>query len=232
VDRRRLRQIASGAAFVAVCAVAVLIVVSQAGSGSGGDTELEGVGIVRDQLRGVPQDGTVLGNPRADVTITEYGDLQCPICREFSIRTIPGLIDGVVREGIARLDFRQWVVIGREPHAQSTLAANAALAAGLQDSYWNYIELFYRNQGGEESGYVTDEFLTAVAREAGVPDIRRWNRDRRDRRWDEVLARTDAEAASLGFTGTPSVIVEGPTGRETLGVPTLEDVEEAVRAVE
>lgn len=232
MDRRRLGQIASGAAFLAVCAVAVLIVVSQAGGGSGGDTELEDIAVVRGELRAVPQDGTVLGDSKADVTITEYGDLQCPICREFSIRTIPGLIDGVVRDGRASLDFRQWVVIGREPHAQSTLAAKAALAAAEQDRYWNYVELFYRNQGPEESGYVTDEFLTAVAEGAGVPDIPRWNRDRRDPRWDKVLARADAEAPELGFTGTPSLLVEGPGGRQTLGVPTLEDVEEAVRAVE
>src|SRR5215207_7046562 len=223
MDRRRLTQIASGAAFLAVCAVAVLIVVSQAGGGSGGDTELEDVGLVRDELRGVPQDGTVIGDTRTDVMITEYGDLQCPICREFSIRTIPGLIDGVVRERRASLDFRQWVEIGREPHAQSTLAAKAALAAAEQARYWNYVELFYRNQGAEESGYVTDEFLTAIAKGAGVPDIGRWNRDRDDPRWDEVLARADAEAASLGFTGTPSVVVEGPGGRQTLGVPTPED---------
>jgi protein-disulfide isomerase len=232
VDRRRLGQIASGVAFVAVCAVAVLIVVSQAGGGSGGDTELEDVGVVRGELRGVPQGGTVLGDPKSRVRIVEYGDLQCPICREFSIRTAPGLIDGVVREGRASLDFRQWVVIGREPHAQSTLAAKAALAAAEQDRYWNYVELFYRNQGAEESGYVTDDFLTAIARGAGLHDIRRWNRDRRDPRWDAALARTNAEAAELGFTGTPSVVVEGPGGRETLGVPTLEDVEAAVQAVE
>jgi protein-disulfide isomerase len=232
VDRRRLGQIASGVAFVAVCAVAVLIVVSQAGGGSGGDTELEDVGVVRGELRGVPQGGTVLGDPKSGVRIVEYGDLQCPICREFSIRTVPGLIDGVVREGRASLDFRQWVVIGREPHAQSTLAAKAALAAAEQDRYWNYVELFYRNQGAEESGYVTDDFLTAIAKGAGLHDIRRWNRDRRDPRWDAALARTNAEAAELGFTGTPSVVVEGPGGRETLGVPTLEDVEAAVQAVE
>jgi protein-disulfide isomerase len=232
VDRRRLGQIASGAAFLAVCGVAILIVVSQAGGGSGGDTELEDVGIVRDELRSVPQRGTLLGDSEAEVQIVEYGDLQCPICREFSIRTIPGLIGGVVSDGRASLDFRQWVVIGREPRAESTLAAKAALAASEQDRYWNYVELFYRNQGAEESGYVTDEFLTAIARGAGVRDIRRWNRDRRDPRWDEVLARGAAEAAELRFTGTPSLLVEGPGGRRTLGVPTLEEVEAAVRSVE
>jgi protein-disulfide isomerase len=209
-----------------------LIVVSQAGGGSGGDTDLEDVGLVKQQLQGVPQHGTVLGDPNAEVKVVEYGDLQCPICREFSVQTVPGLIDEVVRRDIASYEFRQWTVIGPSPHTQSTNAANAALAASEQGRYWNYVELFYRNQGAEESGYVTDEFLTAIARGAGVPDIPRWNRDRRDPRWDDVLARTDAEAAELGFTGTPSVVVEGPGGRQTLGVPTLEDVEEAVRAVE
>ena len=34
-------------------------------------------------LKGIPQHGTTLGNPKAPVTFTEYGDLQCPICKDF-----------------------------------------------------------------------------------------------------------------------------------------------------
>ena len=58
----RARQIASGVAFLAVCAIAVLIVISQSGGGSGGDTKLEDVGLVEQQLHGIPQHGTVLGD--------------------------------------------------------------------------------------------------------------------------------------------------------------------------
>jgi protein-disulfide isomerase len=231
VDRRRLGQIASGVAFLAVCAVAVLIVVSQAGGGSGGDTDLEDVGLVKQQLQGVPQHGTVLGDPNAKVKVVEYGDLQCPICREFSVQTVPGLIDEVVRKDTASYEFRQWTVIGPSPHTQSTNAANAALAASEQGRYWNYVELFYRNQGTEESGYVTDAFLRAIAKGAGVPNLAKWERDRSSPRWDELLARANAEASSLGFTGTPAVLVEGPGGRRTLTVPTLEDIESATEAV-
>ena len=43
--RQRLLQLGSAAAFLAVVAVAVLIVVSQ-NQGSGGDTNLEDVGLV------------------------------------------------------------------------------------------------------------------------------------------------------------------------------------------
>jgi len=232
VDRRQARQITSGVVFLAVCAIAVLIVVSQAGGGSGGDTDLEDVDLVRQQLRGIPQRGTVLGDPKADVKFVEYGDLQCPICKDFSVQEAPGLIAQVVRRGTASYDFRPWTVIGPSPHTQSTLAAKAALAASQQDHYWNYVELFYRNQGAEESGYVTEPFLTAIAKGAGVTDIARWNRDRHSKRWDELLSRTDSEAASLDFAGTPSFLVEGPAGRRTLTVPTLDDIEGAIREVE
>jgi len=232
VDRTRARQIASGVAFLGVCAIAVLIVVSQTGGGSGGDTHLEDVGLVEQQLHGIPQHGTVLGDPGAKVRVIEYGDLQCPVCKGFSESVAPELIDQVVRKGTASYDFRQWPVIGDAPYAQSTLAAKAALAASEQGRYWNYIELFYRNQGGEESGYVTAPFLTAIAKGAGVADIARWNRDRASRKWSATLARTDAEAGKLGFVGTPSFVVEGPGGRRTLTVPTFGDIEGAIQAVE
>ena len=231
MDRTRARQIASGVAFLAVCAIAVLIVVSQTGDGSGGDTHLEDVGLVEQQLHGLPQHGTVLGDPRARVRVIEYGDLQCPVCKGFSESVAPELIDQVVRKGTASYDFRQWPVIGAAPHTQSTIAAKAALAASEQGRYWNYVELFYRNQGAEESGYVTDPFLTAIAKGAGVRDIARWNRARRSGRWDAVLARTDAEAGRLGFAGTPSFLVEGPAGRRTLTVPSLADLQAAIQAV-
>jgi protein-disulfide isomerase len=232
VDRRRLGQIASGAAFLAVCAVAVLIVVSLAGGGSGGDTDLEDVAIVREQLQGIPQHGTVLGDPKAPVKVIEFADLQCPVCRNFSTQIAPDLIAQLVRPGTASYELRQWTVIGDPPHTQSANAAKAALAASEQDRYWNYVELFYRNQGDEESGYVTDSFLTAIAKGAGVPDIGRWDRDRGSAKWNRVLARSAQEAASLGFAGTPSFVVEGPGGKRTLAVPTLGDIEGAVRAVE
>lgn len=231
MDRQRLTQIASGAAFLALCAVAVLIVVSQAGGGSGGDTKLEDVGLVRNQLRGIPQQGTVLGEPRADVRVIEFADLQCPICRDLSIEVAPDLISQLVRTEMASYELRQWPVIGEPPYEQSTTAAKAALAASEQGRYWNYVELFFRNQGTEESGYVTDDFLTAIARGAGVKDIPEWNRDRRSDRWDEAVT-TSAEAQSLGLGGTPSFVVEGPRGQKALTAPDFEDIQEAIQEVQ
>lgn len=93
------------------------------------------------------------------------------------------------------------------------------------------IELFYRNQGEENSGYVTDSFLTSIAEAAGVKDIK-WNSDRQDSRWDAVLSKNSTEAQNLGFTGTPSILVQGPGGRKPFAaIPTFSQIQTAVKAV-
>jgi protein-disulfide isomerase len=214
--RKRLLQIGSAAVFLAIVAVAVLIVITQSET-SGGDTSLEEVGAVKRELSGIPQSGLTLGEPSAKVTLAEFGDLQCPVCKGFSEEIIPDVIDSKVRSGEAKIEFRNFTIISQE----SIPAAAAAIAAGKQGKGWIFIELFYRNQGLEASGYVTDEFLTEIARAAGVPDISQWSQDRNSNVVLRQVQSETAEAQSLGFTGTPSFAVEGPgsKGREVLGTP-------------
>ena len=224
--RRRLLQFGSAAAFLAIVVVAVLIVVSQSQT-DGGDSKIEDVTVVDSELRGIPQDELVLGRPDATVRLVEFGDLQCPVCKGVAEEVLPQVIDSKVRSGKARLEFRNFVIISDE----STPAGAAAIAAGMQGRGWNFLEVFYRNQGFERSGYVTDEFLTSVAKAAGVPDIGRWNRDRRSKSVLAEVRRSGAEAERLGFSGTPSFAVEGPAtaGLEPLGfLNTAEEVEAAV----
>jgi protein-disulfide isomerase len=226
--RQRLVRLGSGALFLAVVVVAGAIVISQSGDDSGGDTSLEGVAQVENELRGLDQQGLTLGDSKAKVTVVEFGDLQCPVCKAYSEQIVPEVIDGPVRSGEAKLEFRNWVIIG----AQSQDAAKAALAASRQGRYWSFITLFYRNQGTENTGYVTDAFLNSVARGAGVEDIESWDQDRQSSSWDSQLSRVDAEAQQLGFTGTPSFLVEGPKGSKPLPNPgSAAAIEAAIREV-
>ena len=224
--RQRLLRLASAAAFLAIVAVAVLIVVSQS-QNEGGDTKLEGVGQVNGQLRGVPQNGLVLGEPAAMVTLVEFGDLQCPVCKGFAEEALPRLIETKVRTGQAKIDFRAYTIISEE----SAPAAAAAIAAGEQGRGWSFVELFYRNQGIENSGYVTDSFLTSIARAAGVADIDEWNADRSNRRVLAEVSAQSRQARALGFSGTPSFAVQGPATEdlEALDTPaSLGDIEAAI----
>jgi protein-disulfide isomerase len=217
--RQRLLKLGAAAVFGAILIVAAAILVSQSGSDSGGGNagDIRDAGLVNGQLEGIPQDGLVLGEPGVRTRVIEFGDLQCPVCKEYSETVIPKLIAGPVRQGKAKLEFRNYLIIG----PQSVAAGAAAIAAGRQGKGWNYVELFYRNQGVENSGYADDAFLEAVARAAGVPDIARWNSDRKSPAVKKEMKQTSDQAVSFGFNGTPSFMVTGPNGTKALGTPGL-----------
>lgn len=219
-DRRaRLLQFGAGAVFLVIAVVVVLIVVAGSASKSGGDaSNLKEVAEVEKILSGMPQEGLTLGDPKAPVELIEYGDLQCPICKEYSEEFLPDIIDGQVKQGQAKITFRNFVIISEESYPAGT----AALAAGKQGLGWNFIELFYRNQGEERSGYVTNEFLTSIAKGAGVANIKQWNKERNSKALlKEVEATTTEASGKLGFNGTPSFAIKGPgtNGLELLSTP-------------
>lgn len=225
--RQRLVKLASAAGFLALVVVAVVVVVSGSQTSGGDAGNIAGAQVVDQQLSGIPQDGMVLGKPGAKVTLLEFGDLQCPVCKGYSEEVLPQVIENQVRSGEAKLEFGNYTIIG----PQSTPAGAAAIAAGEQGHGWSFVELFYRNQGAEDSGYVTDAFLTAIAKGAGVPDVARWNAARKSKRVLSEVVATTAEAERLGFTGTPSFAVEGPgtTGKQPLGTPgSSGDLESAI----
>jgi protein-disulfide isomerase len=227
-DRRtRLLQFGAGAVFLVIVAVVVLIVVNGS-SDSGGDAEnLQEVSAVDSLVSGAPQNGMVLGKPEAKVELIEFGDLQCPVCKGYSEEVLPQVIENKVDNGEAKLTFKNFTIIGE----QSLPAGAAALAAGLQGRGWNYLELFYRNQGKENSGYADDSFLTAVAKSSGVKDIAKWDKDRKSKEIVGEVEKTTEQAQTFGFSGTPSFAIKGPNtnGTELLGNPgTPEEFEEAI----
>jgi len=83
----------------------------------------------------------------------------------------------------------------------------AALAAGKQDRAWHFIETFYREQGEEGSGYVTDRFLEGIASEVPGLNLSQWNRDRSDPQLAGEIAADEQAAEDAGLNGTPSFLI-------------------------
>ncbi len=230
--RKRRVQYLILAGFAAVVVIVALIVISQSGGddNSSPPSNVTGVAQVDAELKGIPQSGQVLGDSAAPVSVIEYGDPQCSSCKFFSENVAPELISSEVQPGNVKYEFRPFLIIGPD----SKPAMKAALAAGEQNRLWQFLQLFYLNQGGENSGYVTDSFLTNIANGAGVPDIDKWNQDRNDSKWDATIQQGSSEADSLGFTGTPSILVQGPNGKQAIGggtIPTLQQIQAAIQQV-
>jgi protein-disulfide isomerase len=204
-DRRQgMAKIIGIAAFLAVIAIAVVAYVSLTGD----EEPTKASSDVDKMLAGIPQDGMVLGDPKAPVTLVEFADLQCPACQAASEEIIPDLISGPVKNGTAKYEFNNWAILGPD----SVTAAKAALAASEQNRLQQFVENFYANQGIENTGYVTDDFLLDIAEKAGIPDIDKWQADRELPKWDQVLLKTDNQASEAGFSGTPSFAIRNADG--------------------
>jgi protein-disulfide isomerase len=204
-DRRQgMAKIVGIAAFLAVIAIAIVAYVSLTGD----EEPTKASGDVDKMLAGIPQDGMVLGEADAPVTLVEFADLQCPACQAASEEIIPDLIAGPVKKGTAKYEFNNWAILGPD----SVTAAKAALAASEQNRLQQFVENFYANQGIENTGYVTEDFLLDIAEKAGIPDIDKWQTDRELPKWDQVLLKTDNEASEAGFSGTPSFAIRNADG--------------------
>src|SRR5579863_6688201 len=81
----------------------------------------------------VPVDTTdhVLGPEHAPVAIVEYGDFQCPTCKQAA-PTLKLLLERY--SGRVRLVFRHFPL--EQAHAQALAAAEAAECAGEQGKFW------------------------------------------------------------------------------------------------
>ena len=163
-------------------------------------------------IAGVPQAGLELGDPNARAVIVEYADLQCPFCKQFSQSTLPDLVDKWVRPGKATIEFRGLAVLGPD----STTALRFVLAAAERDKAWSAVELLYGNQGEENSGWVTDALLRAVATELDLdPDA--MVAAAHGTRYDAVIEEMRMAAEKDGVDGTPFFLV-GRRGGTTVPV--------------
>jgi protein-disulfide isomerase len=211
------RVLWGGAAVLALIVVAIVLAVVLTGGKSSSNTSaptvgsldnaLPGAAEVNDELKGIPQDGMSLGSAKAPVTLTEYVDLQCPICREFESVVMPNIISKYVKTGKVRVETRVLKFIGDD----SVKGRKAMLAAAKQNKAYNFALVLYANQGTENTGWLTDDFLTQIA--GSVPGLR--VREMLNEMNSSSVSAQGAEMDKQGDTdkvpGTPTIYV-GKTG--------------------
>jgi protein-disulfide isomerase len=208
--RTRMTQLAVVVSVVVAGVVAILI--ATAGSGAVKKIAPETAAArsvqrsVTALLAGIPQNGDVLGRPTAPVTLQYFGDLECPVCRSFTVSALPSIIGKWVRGGALRIEYHSLETATREEEVFKSQQV-AALAAGRQQKMWNFIETFYNEQGEEDTGYVSEGYIQGIAKQVPGLDLTRWTSER----GDPALAsqvESDAQAAnSASFNGTPSFLI-------------------------
>src|SRR5712692_8823296 len=84
----------------------------------------------------------IRGNPKATVTLEEFGDFECPSCGTYSVELKK--IESEFGDRL-RVIFREYPLYPT-PHKHALIAAQAAEAAGLQGRFWEMHDKLYENQ--------------------------------------------------------------------------------------
>ena len=229
-----------GIVLAAVIVVGVLIAINSGGKKGGIKTGTEAnatVTAVNQLLAGIPQSGATLGNPKAPVTMTYFGDYECPICQEFTLQGgFPQLVQNEVRRGKVKIVYKSFCTAtcnGPNPSVFPTQQV-AGLAAGEQNKFWQYTELFYREQGQEDTGYVNDAYLTTLAGQTTGLNLTTWQSDRNNANLTAQVSADQQDAKNIDVSGTPTLIFQGPTGHQASppeGVPTYAQLQQAIKQV-
>jgi protein-disulfide isomerase len=202
--RRRWTELAAVAAAAALV-VAAMIAVSLAGVRESAPPapgeRPAGAAAVGARFAGIPQHGAALGDPRAPVTLVEFADLQCPFCAEWDRRVLPAVL-ARVRRGDVRIVLRPLRFLGPD----SATAAALAGAAAQQNRMWPLVDLLYRNQGRENSGYLTAAFQRRIARAVPGLDARRLLAARDTPAAARLTETAEREAQTARIQSTPSFL--------------------------
>ena len=162
-----------------------------------------------------PERDHVRGGADAPVTLVEYGDFQCPYCRE----AYP-----VVQELLQRFGEQLRFVFRHMPlpdlHPRAPYAAEAAEAAGVQGRFWEMHDRLFEHQ--LELG---DAELRGHAEAVGVDDGERFDAELRD---GVHAARVDEDYRSGARSGVPSTPRFFVNGVIHLGSPSYAELAEAI----
>ncbi len=164
-----------------------------------------------------------LGNKNAKVTIVEFGDFQCPFCKEFYQQTFNDLKTKYVDTGEVQYIFRDFPLT--QIHVNAQIAAEAAECANLQGRFWDYHDLLYTN--GQSDGTDLDKAsLEKYAAQLKL-DSAKFNQCLESNATLPTVNQDVAEGTKDGVTGTPTFFING---QMVVGAQPTATFEQAIEA--
>lgn len=159
----------------------------------------------------------IRGNPKAAVTLEEFGDFECPPCAKLAEP-----LKEIEREYGDRLKvmFHHFPLIN---HRHAREAAHAAEAAGLQGRFWEMHDLLYKEQPVWSKANDVRVLFSSYAGMLGLK-LDRFAKDIESEQVKARVAAGETRAKSLGVTNTPTIFVNdtavNPTSLSPAGIRT------------
>lgn len=143
------------------------------------------------------------GNPKAKVTLTEYGDFQCPACASYQ-----PIVNAVVEEYKDKILFiyRDFPLVNAHKYAH--LSSRVAFAANKQNKYWEMYDLLYQNQDSWAQSTNAQELFVDYAKTLGL-NTDKFKTDLDSSEAKKFVDDALASATGLGINSTPSFFING-----------------------
>jgi protein-disulfide isomerase len=155
--------------------------------------------IAKFDLKGAP----VFGDPKAPITIVEYGDFECPVCRNFH-DAVRGLLPKYPQ---VKLIFKDFPIDQIHPWAHTAALAGRCAYQQNPKSFWQMYDLIYDNQDLISASNAYDKMLDFAARANLNTDTFKSCLSS-----PQAAAEVDASLANgklLNVRSTPTVFVNG-----------------------
>jgi protein-disulfide isomerase len=181
-----------------------------------------------------PVNGRSIGDPEATVRVDIYEDFQCPSCKIYSESTEPLIIADYVETGKVIYTYHIYPVVENfvANGTESTRSANAALCAEEQGRFWDYHDILFANQNGENQGGFADIRLVAFAETLGL-DMDTFNSCFDAQEYQDEVLSDIASAQALGVSGTPTLFVNDVlvvNSQDAQYLPTYQDIVNTIDA--
>jgi protein-disulfide isomerase len=153
-------------------------------------------------------DGMAMGDPTAPVIIEEYSDFQCPACQFFHQEVLDQIVDEYVSTGEVYFVFRNFPFLDTySVKKESQDAALGSYCAAEQNLFWEYANILFANQIGENAGSFTPARLEAMAEDIGLDSD--FSDCLREARYQDRLDADVLAAEIAGVKSTPSFLING-----------------------
>lgn len=146
------------------------------------------------------------GQPDAPVTVTVFGDFQCPACQATFQQLEDDLDQRYVEAGKVKFVFHDFPLTSI--HANAHLAAQAARAAGAQGKFWPFHDVLYARQAEWENDRDPTARFKSYAAELGL-DQQAFDRALDDETYADVIDAAMAAGRQQGISSTPTYLVDG-----------------------
>jgi protein-disulfide isomerase len=154
----------------------------------------------------------ILGGPHAAVTIVEYGDFECPNCRQAA-PAVKLILEHF--KGRVQLVWRHFPL--EEVHAHALHAALASEAAAAQGRFWPMHDLLFANQS-----HLKMQQLRGYAERLEL-DMSRYDAEMKEEYYLQRVREQIEGGKEAGVRSTPTFFVNGAFQDVSFGLQALRE---------